>query len=149
AGRDSRRAAGQLAERSLLHARHRRRRPRRLCALRRPAAQARTAPRRRGARHADLAGLQLHRLERGRVGDSWYVSGRTHAIDLTRPFLDFGIPFRFHDWDLTFLTWLQQTAKSVDYLTDEDIDATTGDELARDYDLVVFPGHEEYVTAGE
>src|SRR3979490_1690605 len=49
-------------------------------------------------------------------GDSWYVSGgRTRAVDLTRPFLDFGLPFRFHDWDLTFLTWLQQTGKQVDF----------------------------------
>jgi hypothetical protein len=82
-------------------------------------------------------------------GDSWYVSGRTHAVDLTRPFLDFGIPFRFNDWDLTFLTWLQLSGKQVDFLSDQDIDATTGDELARDYDLIVFPGHEEYVTSHE
>jgi hypothetical protein len=83
-------------------------------------------------------------------GDSWYVSGRTHAIDLTRPFLDFGLPFRFHDWDLTFLTWLQQTGKQVDFLSDQDVDAlANGDALARGYDLVVFPGHEEYVTAHE
>jgi hypothetical protein len=83
-------------------------------------------------------------------GDSWYVSGRTHAIDLTRPFLDFGIPFRFHDWDLTFLTWLQQTGRKVDYLSDEDVGkVASGDELARRYDLIVFPGHEEYVTEHE
>jgi hypothetical protein len=83
-------------------------------------------------------------------GDSWYVSGRTHAIDLTRPFLDFGIPFRFHDWDLTFLTWLQQTGRKVDYLSDEDVaKVASGDELARRYDLIVFPGHEEYVTEHE
>jgi hypothetical protein len=80
-------------------------------------------------------------------GDSWYVSGHTHAVDLTRPFLDFGIPFRFHDWDLTYLTWLQQTGKQVEYLADQDIEAmANGDELARRYDLVIFPGHEEYVT---
>ena len=83
-------------------------------------------------------------------GDSWYVSGRSRSVDLTRPFLDFGLPFRFHDWDLTFLTWLQQTGKQVDFLSDQDIDATpSGDELARHYDLVVFPGHEEYVTRHE
>jgi hypothetical protein len=82
-------------------------------------------------------------------GDSWYVSGRTHSVDLTRPFLDFGIPFRFNDWDLTFLTWLQLAGKQVDFLSDQDVDATTGDALARDYDLIVFPGHEEYVTARE
>jgi hypothetical protein len=79
-------------------------------------------------------------------GDSWYVSGRTHSVDLTRPFLDFGIPFRFNDWDLTFLTWLQAAGKQVDYLSDQDVDAATGDELAAAYDLIVFPGHEEYVT---
>jgi hypothetical protein len=82
-------------------------------------------------------------------GDSWYVSGRTHSVDLTRAFTDFGIPFRFNDWDLTFLTWLQLTGRQVDFLSDQDIDATTGDELAKDYDLIVFPGHEEYVTDNE
>jgi N,N-dimethylformamidase beta subunit-like protein len=83
-------------------------------------------------------------------GDSWYVSGRTRNVDLTRPFLDFGLPFRFHDWDLTFLTWLQQTGKQVDFLSDQDVDGIpSGDELAKHYDLVVFPGHEEYVTQHE
>jgi hypothetical protein len=83
-------------------------------------------------------------------GDSWYVSGRNRSVDLTRPFLDFGIPFRFHDWDLTFLTWLQQTGKQVEYLSDQDLDAAaSGDELAKRYDLLIFPGHEEYVTEHE
>jgi hypothetical protein len=83
-------------------------------------------------------------------GDSWYVTGRTRSVDLSRPFLDFGLPFRFHDWDLTFLTWLQQTGKQVDFLSDEDLDAIpTGDDLAKHYDLVIFPGHEEYVTEHE
>jgi hypothetical protein len=83
-------------------------------------------------------------------GDSWYVSGATRHVDLTRSFLDFGLPFRFHDWDLTFLTWLQQTGKQVDFLSDQDVGALqSGDELARNYDLVIFPGHEEYVTEHE
>jgi hypothetical protein len=80
-------------------------------------------------------------------GDTWYVSNRERTIDLERPFLDFGLPFRFHDWDLTFLSWLAQTGKQVDVLTDDDLDAVaSGDELARAYDLLVFPGHEEYAT---
>jgi hypothetical protein len=80
-------------------------------------------------------------------GDSWYVSDRQRTIDLERPFQDFGIPFRFHDWDLTFLTWLAQKGKQVDVITDDDLDAVaSGDVLARRYDLVVFPGHEEYAT---
>ncbi|HEY3543937.1 MAG TPA: N,N-dimethylformamidase beta subunit family domain-containing protein [Gaiellaceae bacterium] len=82
-------------------------------------------------------------------GDSWYISGRTHAIDLTRGFLDFGIPFRFNDWDLTFLTWLQLAGKQADFLSDADLDRVSGDQLAAAYDLIIFPGHEEYVTANE
>jgi hypothetical protein len=83
-------------------------------------------------------------------GDSWYVSGATRSVDLTRPFLDFGLPLHFNDWDLTFLTWLQQTGKQVDFLSDQDVNAlASGDALAHAYDLVVFPGHEEYVTAHE
>jgi hypothetical protein len=83
-------------------------------------------------------------------GDSWYVTGRHRSVDLERPFLDFGVPFRFHDWDLDFIAWLNKTGKAVDFLSDDDLNAvTSGDELARRYDLVVFPGHEEYVTRHE
>jgi N,N-dimethylformamidase beta subunit-like protein len=80
-------------------------------------------------------------------GDSWYVTGRHRSVDLRRPFLDFGVPFRFHDWDLEFIAWLNRTGRVVDFLSDDDVDAlASGEELARRYDLVVFPGHEEYVT---
>ena len=81
-------------------------------------------------------------------GDSWYVSGRTHAIDLTRGYLDFGIPFRFDDWDLTFLTWLQESGKQVDFLSDEDLDGLTGDQLAADYELLAKESGGEVVTLG-
>jgi hypothetical protein len=82
-------------------------------------------------------------------GDSWYVGGHS-SVDLERPFLDFGVPFRFHDWDLEFVAWLNRTGKHVDFLSDDDLDAVAnGDELARRYDLIVFPGHEEYVTRHE
>jgi hypothetical protein len=80
-------------------------------------------------------------------GDSWYVSDATRSVDLARPFLDFGVPFRFRDWDLDFIAWLNRTGKQVDFLSDDDLTAfRTGDELAALYDLVVFPGHAEYVT---
>ena len=83
-------------------------------------------------------------------GDSWYVSSAVHAVDTTRPFLDFGVPFRFGDWDLTFIAWVAQTAKRVEFLTDSDLDSlANGDALARAYDLVIFPGHEEYATQHE
>ena len=83
-------------------------------------------------------------------GDSWYVTGRHRSVDLRRPFLDFGVPFRFNDWDLEFVAWLNRTGRSVDFLSDDDLGSVSSDqELARRYDLVVFPGHEEYVTPHE
>jgi hypothetical protein len=80
-------------------------------------------------------------------GDSWYVSNRIRSVDATRPYLDFGVPFRFGDWDLTVIAWLAATAKRVEFLSDLDLERVgSGDVLARRYDLVVFPGHEEYAT---
>jgi hypothetical protein len=80
-------------------------------------------------------------------GDSWYVSNAIHSVDMRRPFLDFGVPFRFRDWDLNFISWLNKTGKQVEYLSDDDLESfKSGDELARAYDLVVFPGHAEYMT---
>ncbi len=80
-------------------------------------------------------------------GDSWYVSGATRVVDLRRPYLDFGVPFRFRDWDLSFISWLKRTGKQVDYLSDDDLQRVgSGDALRSAYDLVVFPGHEEYVS---
>src|SRR5215210_4040219 len=51
-------------------------------------------------------------------GDSWYVGGATRAVDLRLPYLDFGVLFRFRDWDLSFISWLRRTGKEVDYLSD-------------------------------
>lgn len=80
-------------------------------------------------------------------GDTWYVSAGIKSVDLRRPYLDFGVPFRFKDWDLTFIAWLNRTGKSVEFLSDDDLERVgSGERLARTYDLVVFPGHEEYVT---
>jgi hypothetical protein len=80
-------------------------------------------------------------------GDTWYVGGGNRAVDLRRPYLDFGVPFRFRDWDLSFIAWLTRAGKAVDYLSDDDLGRVrSGDELRRAYDLVVFPGHEEYVS---
>jgi hypothetical protein len=81
-------------------------------------------------------------------GDSWYVSGSVRRVDLRRPYLDFGVPFRFRDWDLDFIGWLNRTDKRVEFLSDDDLERfPNGAALARAYDLIVFPGHEEYVTA--
>jgi N,N-dimethylformamidase beta subunit-like protein len=80
-------------------------------------------------------------------GDSWYVSASIRRVDLRRPYLDFGVPFRFRDWDLDFISWLNRTDRRVEFLSDDDLERfANGAALARAYDLIVFPGHEEYVT---
>jgi hypothetical protein len=80
-------------------------------------------------------------------GDTWYVGPPHQTVRLDRPFLRRGvIPF-FRRYDLGFLHWLAWTGKDVDYIADTDLDEgrASGDELARAYDLIVFPGHTEYV----
>jgi hypothetical protein len=80
-------------------------------------------------------------------GDSWYVSLATSSVDLMRPHLHRGVPYRFRSYDLTFLHWLARTGKQADFYGDDDLAAfPNGDALRAAYDLVVFPGHEEYVT---
>jgi hypothetical protein len=81
-------------------------------------------------------------------GDSWYIGGATRTADLRRPFVEPGLPYRFHDWSAAFNSWLKQTGKAADYFSDDDLAAfKTGNALRAAYDLVVFSGHEEYVTA--
>ena len=80
-------------------------------------------------------------------GNTWYAGAPNTTVKLGRPFLRRGvIPF-YRRYDLGFLHWLAWTGKAVDYLADSDLAAVpTGDDLAIAYDLVVFPGHTEYVT---
>ncbi len=81
------------------------------------------------------------------VGDSWYAHAGVASVDLERPYLDQGVPPRFRGYDRGFLRWLALHGGSADFLADDDFErAGTGDWLARRYDLIVFPGHEEYVT---
>ena len=83
-------------------------------------------------------------------GDSWYADWTHHTALLGRPFLNRGVPYNFRWYDLPFLHWLAWTGRAVDYLADADLDGTrSGGELARAYDLIVFPGHHEYVTTHE
>ena len=80
-------------------------------------------------------------------GDSWYVDRRRRSVALNRPFLDGGKPPKYRGQQRGFLRFLVRTGKRVEYLTDEDLEAyASGDELAARYDLVIFSGHEEYVT---
>jgi hypothetical protein len=80
-------------------------------------------------------------------GDSWYVSWAIHQVDLTRPNLHRGVPYRFRSYDLQFIHWVGRAGHTVDVYSEEDLEGFgTGDALRAAYDLVVFPGHTEYVT---
>ncbi len=81
------------------------------------------------------------------VGDTWYESDTVSSVTLGRPFLKRGVPPHFHAYDLGFLRWIERTGRQPDFLSDDDLETIrSGDQLSRAYDLVIFPGHEEYVT---
>ena len=80
-------------------------------------------------------------------GNTWYVVARIRNVDLTRAHLNRGVPSHFRSSDLGFLRWLYRTGKKVDFLSDEDFQRVSdARRLADLYSLIVFPGHEEYVT---
>jgi hypothetical protein len=79
-------------------------------------------------------------------GDTWYAGGSPPVL-LDRPFLARGVPPRFKHHDRFFLQWAARSGKRIDFLADDDLErAPSGDELRRLYDLVIFPGHSEYMT---
>jgi hypothetical protein len=84
------------------------------------------------------------------TGDTWYARWTTRTARLARPFLNRGVPYNFRRYDLPFLRWLAQTARTVDVLAQADVEAVDdGRKLADAYELIVFPGHHEYVTTRE
>jgi hypothetical protein len=82
-------------------------------------------------------------------GDTWYATPGHLQSRLGRPFLNRGVPPHFRQYDLRFLRWLHQTGRRVDVLSQAELDGTSGEQLAAAYELLVFPGHHEYVTEGE
>jgi hypothetical protein len=81
-------------------------------------------------------------------GDTWYARWKTTHVDLARPQANRGVPYRYRSYDLAFQHWLAQTGKAVDIYADEDLELFTSPAALRAaYDLLVFPGHTEYVTA--
>ncbi|MBA2460468.1 MAG: hypothetical protein H0V45_01660 [Actinobacteria bacterium] len=83
-------------------------------------------------------------------GDTWYAHGRENTVRLGRPFLRRGVPPHYRKYDVGFLRWLHRTAKEPDFLSESDLESIlTPEELIAAYDLVVFPGHMEYVTRRE
>ena len=83
-------------------------------------------------------------------GDTWYAGPPNGRVDLSRTYIARGVPPRFYRYDLPFLHWLYWSGKSAEFISDSDFDLIAdGDQLAHAYDLVVFEGHEEYVTSHE
>ncbi|HZS29860.1 MAG TPA: N,N-dimethylformamidase beta subunit family domain-containing protein [Gaiellaceae bacterium] len=88
-------------------------------------------------------------------GDSWYLTSRVHTIDLTHPFtatdirggrVPAGLPEQFWKLDLGFLRWYWPSGFKADFFSDDDLESIrSASELSR-YRLIVFAGHEEYVT---
>lgn len=82
-------------------------------------------------------------------GDTWYAGPPHQTATTDRPYLHRGVPPFFYRYDQGFLHWLSWTGKTVDFLAESDVERLTGDQLAADYDLVVYSGHSEYVTESE
>jgi N,N-dimethylformamidase beta subunit-like, C-terminal len=79
-------------------------------------------------------------------GDTWYADPRVDTVRFNRPFLHRGVPPHLG----SFPYWVWLYGKHADYLADDDLDAAPSAEaLARLYKLIVFAGHEEYVTSRE
>jgi hypothetical protein len=81
-------------------------------------------------------------------GDTWYADPSRRTVDTTRPFLDRGVPPHFRDYDRAFLRWLAIHEREADVLSDRELETVAnGVALRAAYDLIVFPGHHEYVTS--
>jgi hypothetical protein len=80
-------------------------------------------------------------------GDSWYVDPRRQHVELGRPYLTQGKPPHYRTQQRGFLRFLVHAGHQADYISDEDLEkVASGDDLAARYDLIIFSGHEEYVT---
>jgi len=88
--------------------------------------------------------------------DSWYLDSSVHRIDLTNPFastrvsgkhVPAGLPEQFQRFDLGFLRWYWHSGYTADFISDDDLErVASAGQLSR-YRLIVFAGHEEYVTS--
>jgi len=83
-------------------------------------------------------------------GDTWYADPeKNYEARLIRPFENRGVPPHYGAYDEPFLRWLDHWGYAADYLSDAELRRAQGSTLARAYDLIIFEGHHEYVTARE
>jgi hypothetical protein len=89
-------------------------------------------------------------------GDSWYLDPSVHHIDLTHPFASYrvsgtrvpaGLPEQFSRFDLGFLRWYWHSGYRADFISDDDLERISSAGQLSQYRLIVFAGHEEYVTS--
>jgi hypothetical protein len=89
-------------------------------------------------------------------GDSWYMDPKVHVIDLTHPFADHtvkdkpvpaGLPMQFKKLDVGFLRWFWKSGYRADFFSDDDLENIKSVKQLLPYKLIVFGGHEEYVTS--
>ncbi|HUZ16080.1 MAG TPA: N,N-dimethylformamidase beta subunit family domain-containing protein [Gaiellaceae bacterium] len=89
-------------------------------------------------------------------GDSWYMNSAVHVIDLTHPFTDHdvkgrpvpaGLPRQFMVLDVGFLRWYWHSGYRADFFSDDDLENIKNVKQLLRYKLIVFGGHEEYVTS--
>lgn len=78
------------------------------------------------------------------VGDTWYADPAIPTVELARPYMNKGVP----PYRPGFMRWLERMHPRPDFMSDDDLDSVPdGAMLMAAYDLVVFAGHEEYVTS--
>ena len=83
-------------------------------------------------------------------GDTWYAKGAQSTARLGRMYIRRGVPPQWRKYDVDFLRWLNQRGKQPEILTESDLESIrTAEELIAHYDLVIYPGHTEYVTRHE
>ena len=83
------------------------------------------------------------------VPNTWYADESVTTVNLSRPFEDRGVPPHFRNYDLGFIRWLVLTGTTPDFLSEDDLERMSARGLLARYDLLVFPGHHEYVTTRE
>ena len=84
------------------------------------------------------------------IGDTWYADPSDGTVRLDRPFMSRGVPPHFGTYDLPFIHWLEKTGKQVDFMSDSQYAAVRSARALRHaYELIIFPGHHEYVTTHE
>lgn len=92
----------------------------------------------------------LRDMDGDEIGDSWYANWARKTVRLDRPHLNRGVPWGLRRDAIPILRWLDDTARVADILSQSDIEkARSAARLNAAYDLLVFPGHHEYVTERE